>query len=102
MKISKKYIAMISVVFCAVLLILKPTNEDSIKEKSRIIYKQSQRAETPNDENIKEVIDNTDGKIREMPVPSPNESLDVKSLPIPNPNDELVITGLNYSKNFSN
>jgi hypothetical protein len=65
-------------IFYLSFLILKPTNEES-KINSRITYKSYKTQEKGRDNNISEVIDNTDGRVKDMPVPSPNKSLGVRS-----------------------
>ena len=98
MKRAIRYLVMTFMIFCLSFLILKPTNEES-KIKSRITYKSYKTQDEGKDNNILEVIDNTDGRVKDMPVPSPNKSLGARTLPIPNPNEEIVISELKFTDN---
>lgn len=98
MKREIRYLIIILMGFCLSFLILKPTNEES-KINSRITYKSYKTQDEGKDNNISEVIDNTDGRVKDMPVPSPNKSLGAQTLPIPNPNEEIVISELRITDN---
>lgn len=98
MKRAIRYLLMTFMIFCLSFLILKPTNEES-KIKSRITYKSYETQDEGKDNNILEVIDNTDGRVKDMPVPSSNKSLGAQTLPIPNPNEEIVISELKFTDN---
>lgn len=98
MKRAIRYLVMTFMIFCLSFLILKPTNEES-KINSRITYKSYKTLDEGKDNNISEVIDNTDGRVKDMPVPSPNQSLGAQTLPIPNPNEEIVVSKLKITAN---